>query len=187
MKKAIEFLLFIIYSTCIFFFPNNFYVLLFLGINIFLMFITKVRIKKVTSKMIKIFPFILFTFIINCLLDTFENAAWIAVKLCIVCNLTIIYAIITTITQISDTIKLLCTPLKIFKINTDEIKLMVSISLSMLPILKKELYEIREASIAKNMKFNIKNTKNILFKFCISIIRRVNYIEESLIAKGYEE
>lgn len=187
MKNAIEFLLFIIYSTCIFFFPNNYYVLVFLAVNIFLMIIVKTRIKVVANKMIKIFPFILFTFLVNCLLDDIQNAIWIGIKLCIVCNSTIIYATNTTITKMAYTIKQLCTPLKIFKVNTNEIKLMVSISLSMFPILKKELHEIREACIAKNMKFNITNMKNILYKYCISIIRRVSYIEESLIAKGYEE
>ncbi len=187
MKKAIEFILFIAYSTCIFFLPNNYYILIFLGINILLMIISKTKIKIVLNRMIKIFPFILFTFIINCWLDNVQNAIWIGIKLCMVSNVTIIYWATTSITKMADTIKLLCTPLKIFKANPNEIKLMVSISLSMLPILKKELLEMRESATAKNMKFNIKNTKNILYKFCISVIRRVSYIEESLIAKGYEE
>ncbi len=187
MKKAIEFLFFIAYSTYIFFSPNNNYILIFIGINIFLMIITKARIKIVVSRMIKIFSFILFTFVINCLLDNIQNAIWIGIKLCIVCNITILYGITTSIAEIADTITLLCTPLKMFKVKTHEIKLLVSISLSMFPILEKELLEIRESSIAKNMKFNITNTKNILYKFCISIIKRVTYIEESLIAKGYEE
>lgn len=62
---------------------------------------------------------------------------------------------------------------------------MICISLSMIPILKKDLYEIKDACKAKNMKFNIKNSKYILAKFFISLIRRVNQIEEALIAKGY--
>lgn len=76
-------------------------------------------------------------------------------------------------------------PLKLFNINTDEIKLLVCISLSMIPILKKELYEIRDSCKAKNMSLNVKNIKYILLKFCMSMIRRVNEIEDSLIAKGY--
>lgn len=55
----------------------------------------------------------------------------------------------------------------------------------MIPILKKEIYEIKDSCKAKNMPLNIKNVKYILLKFCISIIRRVNEIEDSLIAKGY--
>lgn len=86
---------------------------------------------------------------------------------------------------IAETIQLLCTPLKVFKINTDEIKLLVCISLSMIPILKKELYEIKDACIAKKISFNVKNIKYILSKFSISIIRRASELEKSLIAKGY--
>ena len=40
---------------------------------------------------------------------------------------------------IADTIKAICSPLKIFKVNTDDIKVMVCISLSVIPILKKDL------------------------------------------------
>ena len=86
---------------------------------------------------------------------------------------------------IAETIQLLCTPLKIFKINTDEIKIMICISLSMIPILKKDLLEIKNACRAKKMKFTIKNMKFILSKFFLSLIQRVNQIEKSLIAKGY--
>lgn len=86
---------------------------------------------------------------------------------------------------VAETIQLLCTPLKIFKINTDEIKVIICISLSMIPILKKDLNETKEACRAKTISFNIKNTKYILSKFFLSLIKRVNQIEESLISKGY--
>ena len=76
-------------------------------------------------------------------------------------------------------------PLKFFNVNTDEIKLLVCISLSMIPILKKELYEIKESCKAKNITFNIRYTKYILLKFLMSMINRVNELEETLIAKGY--
>lgn len=76
-------------------------------------------------------------------------------------------------------------PLRVFKINTDDIKILVCISLSMIPILKKELYEIKEACKAKNINFTIQNIKYILLKFCVSIMKRVNELEEALIAKGY--
>ncbi len=55
----------------------------------------------------------------------------------------------------------------------------------MIPILKKELYDIKDSCKAKNIGFNIKNTKYILLKFCMSMIRRCNELEDSLIAKGY--
>jgi energy-coupling factor transporter transmembrane protein EcfT len=86
---------------------------------------------------------------------------------------------------IAETIKKICFPLKILKVNTDEIKVMICISLSMIPILKKDLYDIKEACIAKKIKFNVKNMKSILTKFFLKLLVRVNEIEESLKAKGY--
>lgn len=62
---------------------------------------------------------------------------------------------------------------------------MVCISLSVIPVLKKDLLEVKEACIAKNIDFNIKNMKIILSKFFISLIARVSEIEEALIAKEY--
>ena len=86
---------------------------------------------------------------------------------------------------IADTMKAICSPLKILKVNTDDIKVMVCISLSVIPILKKDLYELKEACKSKNITFNVKNMKIVLAKFFLSLISRVNETEESLIAKGY--
>ena len=101
MKNVIKFLLFIAYSTCIFFLPNNSLIILLFLLNIFIMFLSKVQIKRVLAKSIQILPFIIFTFIINCLLDDVMNAVWIGVKLFIVCNITIIYSETTSINRYS--------------------------------------------------------------------------------------
>ena len=185
MKNVIKFLLFIIYSTIIFFLPNNKFILLFIIFHLFIIFFYKIQFKKIITKSVHILPFIIFTFLINCILDNLSNALWMGIKLFIVCNITIIYSEITSVFAMAETIKLICSPLKILKVNVDEIKVMVSISLSMIPILRKEVHEIREACVAKNIVFNVKNMKIILSKFLISLITRVNNIEESLIAKGY--
>ena len=99
MRNVIRFLLFITYSTSIFFMPNNNLILLFFVFNLFIMLIAKVQPKKVILKNFQILPFILFTFVINCMLDNFNNAVWIGVKLLIVCNITIIYSETTSITR----------------------------------------------------------------------------------------
>ena len=45
----------------------------------------------------QVLPFIIFTFVINCVLDNVINAIWIGVKLLLVCNITIIYSETTSI------------------------------------------------------------------------------------------
>jgi len=97
MKNIVEFLEFILYSTSVFFFPNNKIIFIFAIINLIINFISKVSIIKVWKSTLNIFPFIIFTFLINFLLDEFYYAMWIAIKLIIVCNITIIYSNTTTI------------------------------------------------------------------------------------------
>ena len=69
MKNVIKFLLFIIYSSSIFFLPNNKIILFSIPFNLFIMIITKVNYKKIIKKSFIVVPFIFFTFIINCILD----------------------------------------------------------------------------------------------------------------------
>lgn len=91
MKNIIKFLLFILYSTCIFLVPNNL-ISIFITINLITIIISKIPIRKIIKSTLKIFPFIVFTFLINWVLDDFINAFWIGIKLLIVCNITIIYS-----------------------------------------------------------------------------------------------
>ena len=87
MKNIVKFLGFILYSTSVFFFPNNKIIFIFAIINLITNFISKVPIIKVWKSTLKIFPFIIFTFLINFLLDEFYYAMWIGIKLIIVCNI----------------------------------------------------------------------------------------------------
>lgn len=185
MSKVIKFLIFIIYSTCVFFMPNSKLVLLLFILNFAIMLLLKVKIKKVLLSTLKILPFVVFTFFINYLLDEFLNALYIGFKLLAVCNATYIYSNITTISEVSESVKFIFSPLKIFKVNTEDIGLLVSISLSMIPVIKNEIKEVKEACKVKNIDFNIKNSKYILSKLLLSTIRKTNYIEESLISRGY--
>lgn len=185
MKNVVLFLVFLIYTTAIFFMPNTLYLFIFLFMNLMITIVLKVNIKKLIIYILKIFPFILFTFIINCILDNYINAIWIGFKLILVCHITYLYSRTIRVAQFADTIKLLCSPLKLLKINTDEIKVLICISLSMIPVLKAEFLELKDSCSAKGIKFTLKNSKIILYKFFISLLGRVNQIDESLNEKGY--
>lgn len=99
MKDILKFVIFIIYATIIFFLPNHVSVLLCFIINLFVLLIAKLSLKKAIVNTFKIFPFILFTFIINIFLDSFRNALWIGIKLIIVCNTTFIYSQTTSVVR----------------------------------------------------------------------------------------
>lgn len=187
MKNIITFLAFIIYSTFIFFINDIIILGIVLLLNILAIIIAKVRITDAIINLLKILPFIIITIVINCILSNYEYAILIGIKLALVCNITYIYSKTTTVRGVAITIKTLCTPLKVFKINPDDIELLVCISLSIFPILKMQFIQIKEASLAKGMEINIKNMKILLTKFMLSIIKRVNEIEEAVIEKGYGE
>ena len=91
-----------------------------------------------------------------------------------------------TSSELASTIKNLCFPLKIFKINTENIGLMVSISICMIPVLKSELYSIIQAMKSKGKIMKMNGISVAMKPILISILRRTNEIERTLIAKGYE-
>lgn len=186
MMDLFKFLVFVIYSTFIFFFPNNMWAFVFVCINVIAMFSMRKHFKKILMGTWSLFPFVLFTFIVNCFLDTWINAFWIGLKLIIVCNITMTYSKTTSVAGVANTVKLLCSPLKVFGVNTDDIKIMVCISLSMISILKSDLNDLKMACSAKCIAINLSNVKIVLTKFFLSIIRRINQIEESLISKGFD-
>jgi energy-coupling factor transporter transmembrane protein EcfT len=187
MKRVMIFLGFILYATAIFFIQNPF---LFLGVlvfNLLAMVVLKIKLAEAIENIGKILPFILLTVLINWILENYEYAFLVAIKLILVCNSTYIYAKTTSVREMAITIKNLCMPLKLWKVNLEDIEILVCISLSMIPILKKEYRQLKEASFAKGMEINLKNMKPILAKLMVSLMKRVNELEESMIEKGYGE
>ncbi len=181
------FIIFVLYASFIFFIDTKLLLLVVFLLNLLAMIVLKIKVGEAIQNIVKWLPFILLTVLINCLLSNYEYALLIAVKLILVCNATYIYSRTTTVRGIAHTIKSLCMPLKWLNVNPDDIELLVCISLSMLPILKREYFQLREACVAKGMALNIKNSKVVLTKLMISVMKRVNEIEESMIEKGYGE
>lgn len=189
MKNTInimKFLGFILYATFIFFIETNSLLFMVWLINILAMLFFKVKLLAAIENIIKLIPFIGITVVVNAILSNYQYAILVAVKLILVCNATYIYAKTTTVRGIAITIKNLCMPLKLLKINPEDIELLVCISLSMLPILKNEYSQLKEACMAKGIDVNISNMKVILTKLMVSVMKRVNEIEESMLEKGYE-
>ena len=113
------------------------------------------------------------------------------VRLVLVCNLTYTFSRTISNTEIGDVIEKLVYPLKIFKINPKEIGLMVTIALSFIPIMKAELSQIKNVLKVKGIKptkINLLKNLNLIFRpFFVSVLQRLNEIEMSLKAKGYQE
>lgn len=180
------FIIFILYASFIFFIDTNLLLLVVFLLNLLAMLVLKIKVGDAVQNIVKLLPFILLTVIVNCLLSNYEYAILVAIKLILVCNVTYIYSKTTTVREIARTIKNLCMPLKLIKVNPDDIELLVCISLSMIPILKREYSQLRDACSAKGIDMNVKNMKVVLTKLMISVMKRVNEIEESMIEKGWD-
>ncbi len=187
MKNSVLFLSFILYATFIFFINNYVGLLIIFLLNVVAMMTFKVKVMGAIESIVKLLPFILLTVVINCLLANYQYAFMVAIKLTLVCQITYIYAKTTTVKGIASTVKNLCIPLRFINVNPEDIELLVCIALSMLPIFKQEYNQLKDACLAKGMELNIKNMKLILTKLLVSVMKRVNEIEASMIEKGYEE
>ena len=183
--KLIKFFAFIVTATVIFFLPQSEVLFAIIVLcNIGAIVILKIPIIKIIKKLIKILPYIIVTFFINIIISDINEAIWISIKFLIVCNITYMYSATSTKTTIANTIKTLCKPLVLFNVNIEEIEVMVAISLSIIQVLKKDLLEIKDVYKYKNLKLNTKNLKHSMSIFLFGTIKRVNQIDEALIAKG---
>ncbi len=154
------------------------------------MIISKINIKKAIKSLIKLMPFILFTVVINIIFVDLEFAILIGVRLILVCNISYVFSKTISYTEFGEVIEKLLFPLKIFKVNPKEIGIIITIALSFMPILKDELLQIKNSLKAKGMNMtniNLIKNANLIFKpFFISVLQRINEVEMSLRAKGYE-
>ena len=190
MKNVVKFILFLIYTISIFFIENYILLTLILFINISLMIISKININKAIKSLIKLMPFILFTVVINIIFVDLKFAILIGVRLILVCNISYVFSKTISYTEFGEVIEKLLFPLKIFKVNPKEIGIIITIALSFMPILKDELLQIKNSLKAKGMNMtniNLIKNANLIFKpFFISVLQRINEVEMSLRAKGYE-
>lgn len=191
MKNVIRFILFLIYTILIFLIKDYRLLTSIIVINVLFMLIFRINIKSAIRNLLKLSVFVLFTVIINAIFDSLITAILIGVKLFLVCNVTYIYYKTVSYIEFAEIIEKICYPLKIFKVNSKDIGVIVCIAIAFIPILQDELQQIKNVLIIKGFKFNIANIlKNISLIFkpvFVSVLQRVNELEDSLRIKGYQE
>ena len=187
MKNIIKFITFITYTVSIFFINDlRLLVGLFL-LNFIIAIILKTNLKRMFYNFRVLLPFIVFTVLINIFFDSLYDGIIIGIRIMICYNITYIFSKTITVLEVADTIQKICYPLKMFKINTNNIGMIVSISICMIPVLKSEIHAISQAMKSKGKLVKINSTIIIMKSMLISILRRTNQIEKTLIAKAYME
>lgn len=188
--NIIKFILFLTYVILIFFIKNNIALIGALVIDIILIAIYKINLKKILNNLIKISVFILITAIINAFVVDINYAILIGIKLILVCIMTYIFSQMLSYMEFATVIEDLVYPLKLIGINPKDLGLLITIAISFIPILREELERIKYVLIVKGFKLNAINVienMNIIFKpLFVSIMERINEIEYSLKAKGYQ-
>ena len=191
MKKLGLFILFLAYTIGIFFINNYIILGCIFAFNLLLILILKIDFLSVIKNTLKLLPFIIFTSVINLLFTDLQFSLLIGVRLILVCNISYIYSKTITCMEFSEVIEKLMFPLKIFGINPKEIGLIISISISFIPIMKDEISEVKynlKVKGIKPTKYNILKNSGLIFKpFFVSVLQRMNEIEMALRAKGYQE
>lgn len=182
-------LIFIILSFSTFYITNiYFYISIF--IILFLSFIIKkVSVKDIFKFNIYImFSFVLVIFVFNLIFMTFEETINIIIKLILICNLSFILTYYLPSYKLIQTINLLLKPLKLFKINTDTINLILTIGITFIPILINEIVKIRTSLLSKGIKYNsLSNMYNMIKILIPNLFKKINEIDISLVAKGVNE
>ncbi len=189
MTYIVEFILFLIYTICVFFIKSYACLGILCIINILLMIILRQNIKKALFNILKLMPFVIFTAGINMILSGVNYGALIGIRLIIVCNMTYIFSRKMTPQKLQYVIETILKPLKIIKIDSKEIGIIVCIGITFIPIIQKEMLEIKYSLKSKGFNFNLKNIiqkpNYILVPLVTSIIKRIGEIESSLYSKGY--
>lgn len=186
MKNLILLLLFIAYTTSIFFISNWIVFLGFICINLMLILAFKLSFRRVFVNLYKVTPIILITFIFNLLFGYLEEAILISIRLYIVCNMTFIFTYKMGTTNILIALENLFLPLKIFGISPTDLSLMINIAITFIPVIFRELEQTSLALKNKGLKsYSISSIKYTFKLLIISIFKKTNEIEFTLKSKNY--
>lgn len=189
MKNVVKFISFLLYTILIFIVTDYRFILLILLINISLMLINKIKLKNAVKSILRLLPFIIIVVLVNFILMSKEDAVLVGVRLILVCNVTYIFTRNFTPQQLSDSVEKILIPLRIFKLNTRDIGIMISIAVAFIPILIDEGNKIKNSLISKGFDVKglnmIKNINLFLVPLIVSILKRVEHIENALKSKAY--
>ena len=178
--------MFLILSFTIFYINNYYYYLGILFLIILFFIIKKTHIKDILKfNIYTFFSFTLIIFITNLFLMSLYESVNILIKLILACNLSFILSIVLPSYKLIKTLDILLKPLTILKINTQTISLIISIGITFIPILINEIQKIRISLTSKGIKYNSIKNIFLMVKILIpNLLKKVNDIESSLLAKG---
>lgn len=186
MKNVIKVILFLAYTISIFLIKHDQFTLIVIGVNLLLTLILKISIKEEIGNILSVIAFVLLTSIINAFVVDLRTGITIGIKLILVCNITYIFSKRTSYMELADALENIFSVFKFLKINPRNISIMICICISFIPTIKRQIKQVRDALKSKGVKINLKSWKLIFEPVMISLLRRVDEIENALKVKAYE-
>lgn len=187
MKNVFKMLFFIIYIIAIFSIKNYEILIIYILINFIISKIVNVKFLGFLENIKTIMILVIFTTIVNMVFGSIEDGVILGIRILIAYNITYIFSKIFDVLEISNTIEIMLKPWYIFKINVKNISLIISIALCMIPILKEELEQTKNSLKSKGYKFKLNNLNLYIKPVIISILKRTDELEKTLIVKCYQE
>lgn len=189
MVSFLILLSFFAYSFVLFFI-TDIKILLFLFIfNIIMGFIFRVNNFKRVKFLLKNIIFVIFIFLCNLLFESFFSSFLISLRLFLIIDYTYIIGYYFDSSKIREALRILFWPLKIFRINIDDLSLILAIALTFIPILTNDARVIRIALKNKGFDFSLKNLfrrpQIFLMTYVNNLFDRIDEIEKALMLKGY--
>lgn len=189
MKNSLILLLFLTTITSIFYIQNIYILFSILIINFIICFFSKISFLKILDYNKNIFLFfILIISIFNLFFSSIYETLIIDFKLIIACNLTFLLKFLLPTNKLIEAFEILFTPLKIFKINTEKLSIILNIAINFIPIFINEINSINASltsrGIEKNFVLKIKYIAKLILP---TIFYKTKLIEYSLKSKNYIE
>ena len=182
MLAAFTLVVFIIYSTALFFI-TNWYVLLGLVV-------IELAIAKINKFLWKNLGFVIIVMLFNLIYANLEMTLLFGIRLFLAVEATYIVSRWFTPAEFAHGFCLLLLPLKLFRVDLKELELMLTIALTFVPILSREASIVKQSLLAKGFAFNFKNVLTrpqvYLVAYINGMFDRIEIVELALRAKGYE-
>lgn len=187
MKNVFKLLFFITYIITMFSIKKLEILAICILINFIISKIFNIKFLGFLENIKMLILLVIFTTIINMIFGSIEDGIVLGIIILIAYNFTYIFSSTFDILEFAQTIELILKPLYFFKINVKDISLIISIALCMIPILKEELEQTKNSLKSKGYKFKLSNLDLYIKPIMISILKRTDELEKTLIIKGYLE
>lgn len=187
MKNILKFVLFLFYTIFLFLIKDVKILILAILLNFIVTFLLKINLRNIIYSTKTFLPFVVVTIFFNIFLASVQEGILIGIRIMICYHATYLFSQTMTVLQVADAIQKISMPLKLVKVNTKNIGMMISISICMLPILKREMETLIKTMNAKGEQLKPNNMVILMKTMLISILKKTSQMEKTLLAKAYEE